>query len=264
MRLRIGPLLVLLVTEAALARPHVRRHFEPTDLELEDPGTCELDFETGMVRGQDPWRLVAPDFELDLGLTQWLELDLDGAYAIEGAPGKPFTFDHESPDPLWPSLKVGLVDLVDEEATRTYALGAQLGPKLATFSGGHGVGVEGLLLGGVGSGGTQFSFNLGGFVDPAPAQHSPRPIAVEMGITWDQDLNKAGTYAISTDLSGVVFASHDPAQLQAAFGPVYTATDWLDLSLTGLVGFLPGSDRYGLLFGFSPHFGVWEPEKPTD
>ena len=264
MRLRIVPLVVLLFTDAALARPHVRRHFEPTDLELEDPGTCELDFETGLVRSQDPWRVAAPDFELDLGLTRWLEVDVDGAYAVEGAPGKPFTFDHAAPDPLWPSVKVGVVDLVDEQATSTYALGAQLGPKLPTFSGGHGVGVEGLLLGGVGLGGTQFSFNLGGFVDPAPARQSPRPVAVEAGITWDQDLNKSGSCAISTDLSGVVFASHDPAQLQAAFGPVYTATKWLDLSLTGLVGFLPGSDRYGLLFGFSPHFGVWNPEPPRD
>lgn len=247
-----------------MARPHVRQHFEPTDLELEDPGTCELDFQTGLVRSQDPWRVVAPDFELDLGLTRWLELDLDGAYAVEGAPGKPFSFDHAAPDPLWPSLKVGLADAFDEQTSTTYAFGAQLGPKLPTFPGGHGVGVEGLLLGGVGLGSTQLSLNLGGFVDPAPAPQSPRPVAVEAGVTWDQDLDKSGRCAISTDLSGVVFASHDPAQLQAAFGPVYTATNWLELSLTGLVGFLPGSDRYGLLLGFSPHFGVWKPEKPSD
>jgi hypothetical protein len=263
MTMRVAPLLALLVAQPAFARPHVRRHFEPTDLELEAPGTAELDFETGFVRGQDPWRLVAPDFELDLGLTQWLELDLDGAYAIEGAPGKPFSFDHSAPDPLWPSFKAGVVDLVDEETSRTYALGAQLGPKLPTFPGGHGVGVEGLLLGGVGMGRTTFSFNLGGFVDPAPDRDSPRPIGIETGITWDQDLDAAGHYSISTDLSGVVFVSSDPTQLQAACGPVVEATSWLDLSLTGVFGILPGGDRYGALLGFSPHFGVWNPETDT-
>jgi len=255
---------VLLVAPVAFARTHVRRHFEPTDLELEEPGTTELDLETGFVRSQDAWRAVVPDFELDLGLTPWLELDVDGAYAIEGAPGKAFSFDHAAPDPLWPSLKIGVVDFVDEAASRTYAIGAQLGPKLPTFPGGHGLGVEGLLLGGVGQGATQFSFNLGGFVDPAPGLGSPRPIGVESGVTWDQDLDAAGHYSLSTDLSGVVFASHDPAQLQAAFGPVVEATSWLDLSLTGLFGFLPGSDRYGVMFGFSPHFGVWKHESPKD
>jgi hypothetical protein len=258
--LRAAPLLIVLVAAPALGRPHVRRHFEPTDLELEEPGTTELDLEVGYMRGQDAARVVVPDFEVDLGLAKWLELDIDGAYAIEGAPGKPFSFDHEAPDPLWPSLKAGVVDLVDEELSQTYAVGAQLGPKLPTYSGGHGFGVEGLLLGGVSLGATQFSCNLGGFVDPAPERGSPRPIGVESGITWDQDLDRAGHYAISTDLSGVVFVSHDPAQLQAAFGPVVEATSWLDLSLTGLLGFLPGSDRYGVVLGFSPHFGVWNAE----
>jgi hypothetical protein len=261
--MRLAPLLAVLVAPPVLARPHVRRHFEPTDLELEAPGTAELDFETGFVRGQDPWRLVAPDFELDLGFAKWLEIDVDGAYAVERAPGKPFTFDHAAPDPLWPSCKVGVVDLVDDEAKRTYALGAQLGPKLPTYSGGHGFGVEGLLLGGVTMGATTFSFNVGGFVDPAPARKSPRPIGFESGVTWDQDLDAAGHYSLSTDLAGVVFASDDPTQLQVAFGPVVEVSSWLDLSLTSIYGILPGGDRYGALFGFSPHFGVWNPERPA-
>src|SRR5260221_7205267 len=148
MRLRVEPWALLLVTHVALGRP-VRRHFEPTDLELEAPGSTELDLQFGVVRSQDPWRVVAPDFELDLGLTQWLELDVDGAYAVEGAPGKPFSFDHAAPDPLWPSLKLGILDIADEEAACMYAFGAQLGPKLPTYPGSRGVGAEGLLLAGL-------------------------------------------------------------------------------------------------------------------
>lgn len=254
------PLLVLLLASSAIARPRVRRHFEPTDLELEEPGTTELDFETGVVRGPDALRVLAPDFEVDFGLAKWLEVDVDGAYAVEGAPGKPFSFDHSVPDPLWPSCKIGVVDVVDKEAARTYALGAQLGPKLPTFSGTYGFGAEGLLLGGISLGATSFAFNVGGFVDPAPSRHAARPIGVESGITWDQDLDAHGRYSLTTDVSGVVFFSQDPAQLQLAFGPGFAATDWLDLSLIGLLGVLPGSDRYGAVLGFSPHFGLWRPE----
>jgi hypothetical protein len=206
---------------------------------------------------------VAPDFELDLGLTKWLEIDVDGAYAIEGAPGKPYTFDHAAPDPLWPSFKLGLVDWEDKRMKRTYGLGFQFGPKLPTFSGGDGVGVEGLLLGGLSLGGTRLALNVGGFADPAPDGKSPRPVGVENGIDWEQDLDKDGTYALGGELSSVVFFSSDAAQLQATFGGTYAATDWLDLSMTGLMGFLPGSDRYGLMLGFAPHLALWTPP-PND
>jgi hypothetical protein len=260
MRLRLAPCAVLLCAQAALARPHVRRHFEPTDLQFETPGTTELDVEFGSVHGQDAWRIVAPDFELDLGLTPWLEIDVDGAYAVEGAPGKPYTFDHAAPDPLWPSFKLGLVDWEDKRMKRTYGLGLQFGPKLPTFSGGDGVGVEGLLLGGLALGGTRLALNMGGFADPAPDGKSPRPVGIENGIDWEQDLDKDGTYALGGELSSVVFFSSDPAQLQATFGGTYAATAWLDLSMTGLMGFLPGSDRYGLMLGFAPHLALWAPE----
>lgn len=259
MTVRVAPLVALLLTPPALARPHLRRHFEPTDLELELPGTVQLDLEVGLVRSQDPWRLVVPDFDLDVGLATWLELGLNGGYALEGAPGESFSLDHSTSDPLWASAKVGLLDLVDEEASRSYALGLQAGPKLPTFPGGHGVGVEGLLLGGVGLGATTLSVNVGGFVDPAQAGSNQRPIAFESGITWDQDLDHAGHYSISTDLSGVVFAHHEPAELELAVGPVVEVASWLDLSFTAVLGLLPSGDRYGALFGFSPHLQVWHP-----
>jgi hypothetical protein len=191
---------------------------------------------------------------------EWLELDVDGAYAIEGAPGKPFSLDHSSPDPLWTSLKFGLVDIVDDQAARTYGIATQLGPKWPTFRGAHGVGVEGLLIGGLGFRGTLLALNVGGFIDPAPARSSPRPIAVEAGLDWSQDLDEAGRYSVDAGLSGVKFISDHPAELQLELGPTYAATEWLDVSVVGLVGFLSGGDRYGVLLGFSPHFGVWRPE----
>jgi hypothetical protein len=245
------------LASSAHARPHVRRHFEPTDLELETPGMLEVDLQFGFVKSNDPWRLVVPDYEVDLGLTNWLELDVDGAYAVEGAPGKSFTLDHPAVDPLWVSLKAELLDIADATAGRNYALGVQLGPKLPFFPGGRGVGVEGLLLGGMRVGRTTLSLNLGGLVDPSPAPGAARPVGLEGGIAWNHDLDATGTWAIGGQLSSVVFVSDDPAQLQAAFGPTFTPVRWLDLSLTGIAGFLPGSDRYGVLVGVSPYVPLW-------
>lgn len=248
---------VLALTRTGQARPHVRKHFEPTDLEFEEPGMTELDLETGFVRGPDAWRLVAPDFELDLGLTKWLELGIDGAYAIEGAPGESYSFDHSAPDPLWPALKIGFLDVDDNESGRAFALGTQLGPKLPTFPGGHGIGFEGLLLAGTRLGHSDISLNVGGLVDPAPAV-GPRPVGFEASVSFDRDLDTQGTWTVGGVLSSVVFTSPDPAQLQVAFGPTYAAASWLDLSVTGILGFLPGGDKYGALFGFAPHLPLWK------
>jgi hypothetical protein len=248
---------VLFVASGALAKPHLRKHFEPTDLDLEAPGITSLDVQVGAVRSQDAWRIVIPDFEVDVGLTHFLELDIDGAYAVEGEPGRPFTLDHAAPDSLWPSLKLGLADWNDRVKGQTYAFGGQLGPKLPTFPGGHGVGVEGLMLAGIASKSERIALNVGGFIDPANDASNARPVGLEAGLDWSNNLDDAGIYSLDAGASGVKFLSHDPTQLQLAFGPGYSPYPWLDLSLTALLGLLPGSDRFGLLLGVSPEFAVW-------
>src|SRR3569833_1453120 len=106
-------LLVVLATFFIPALAHAKRHpqFEPTDLELEAPGTMELDLQLGLVKGSDAHRVVLPDFEFDLGLLETLELDIDGTYSIAGLPdGTPLFLDHSAPDNLWVSAKIGLYD----------------------------------------------------------------------------------------------------------------------------------------------------------
>src|SRR5262245_40873985 len=71
--------LALCWVSVAHARP-VRRLFEPTDLEFEDPGVVEADLQFGVVRGEESYRIAVPDAELDLGLTSNLEFDLDGQF----------------------------------------------------------------------------------------------------------------------------------------------------------------------------------------
>jgi hypothetical protein len=245
----------------ALARRGVRPLFEPTDLELEDPGVSELDLQAGVIRGQGPWRLVIPDFELDLGLLPNLEFDVDGAYALQASEPGSFRFENAAPDNLWLAAKIGIYDWVDEgkspEELTAWAVGAQVGPKLPAAVGSHGVGVEALALVGHVLGRAHFVLNTGVFADPHPSPTSPRPVGIELGIDYDCDLDKGGHYQILAQVAGVRFLSSDPHQLLANAGLGYSPTPATQLSLIALVGFLEGSDRYGALLGLTQKIGIW-------
>ncbi len=238
----------------------VRPFFEPTDLELEVPGTVEVDTQFGLVRSQGPFRLVMPDFEVDLGILNNLELDVDGAYAIEGPAQGPFRLDHAAPDSLWTSLKVGLLDVRGARDDWAIAFGTQLGPKLPVATGTHGLGVEGLLLLGLNlpPRGTHLALNLGAFRDPRVDPVIQHPLGIEAGLDIDQDLDSEGTFSLTGELSGVHFLSDDPAELMVTAGGAYAPREWLELSLTGMLGFLSGNDRYGVLLGVSPKFAAWK------
>jgi hypothetical protein len=243
---------VLLATSPAFARRGVRPLFEPTDLELEKTGTMDIDVQTGVIRSQGPARVVIPDFELDFGILRNLELDIDGAYAIEGPATGPFSFDHAAPDSLWVGAKIGVFDWTDDDSKSSWALGLQIGPKLPTASGSHGVGGEALVLIGHAFYKTHLVLNAGAFADPFPDPTSKRPIGLELGLDLDQDLDNSGRFSLTGELSGVRFVSGDAPQLLATTGLQFSATENLDLSLVVLVGFLEGSDRYGALIGVSP------------
>ena len=142
------------------------------------------------------------------------------------------------------------------QTTQPWAVGLQIGPKLPVASGAHGIGGEALALIGHTRGTTHLVLNAGVFSDPHPDPTSPRPVGIELGLDLDQDLDAAGRFSLTGELSGVRFLSSDPAQLLATAGITFGANDDLDLSLVALVGFLDGADRYGALIGVSPkiHF----------
>jgi hypothetical protein len=231
--------------------------FEPTDLEMEDPGTLEVDLQFGVLRGEAPWRTPAPDFEVDIGLAPGVEIDVDGAYAIEGPDDGGFSFDHAGPDDLWVAAKLGLYDEVDEGADAGWAIGAQLGPKLPAARDAHGIGYEGLILVGRHWGNdSHLALNVGGLVDPGGAVAARRPVGLEGGL--DLSVGLRGTsLSVSGELAGVVFFSADPHQLHATAGITWATTKALDVSLIGLIGFLRGGDRAGVLLGVSPKIALW-------
>lgn len=250
--------LALLLPSSAHAR-RVRPLFEPTDLELEAPGIVELDLQVGAARSEDgPFRVVVPDFEVDVGILEFLEFDLDGAYAIEGPDSGPFRLDHPAPDSLWAALKVGLYDSNDPGDESSIALGMQFGPKLPVPTV-HGIGAEGLLLFATKYKRLEAVWNAGGFMDPAPSGDAARPRGLEFGVDINLDLDEAGTFAADGGGSFVRFWSHDRDQLLLTAGMTWSPTDMLDLSIVGFMGFLPGGDRYGVLLGIAPKLRLYRP-----
>ncbi len=255
---RLALLVLLLTPGVARARRHPQ--FEPTDLELEEPGTAELDLQFGFVKGSDAHRIVTPDFELDLGLLDNLELDIDGTESIKGAADDhPLVLVHNSFDNLWVSLKVGLYDdhiydSKDEDAKNGWAVGFQVGPKIPTGVDEHGLGVEGLFLIGHHDGAIHLVLGIGGLIDPHLSE-TGRPYGLESGLDVVYDLSDK--WALLGELAGSIFGSNDSRQAGGTFGVQYSPTDKLDLSIVGAYGFLDGNDPYGIFFGVSPKASIW-------
>jgi hypothetical protein len=246
--------ILLGLPRAAFAAKH---HFEPTDLELQDPGLLEADFQLGVARSDGPWRAVLPDAELNLGLAPNVEIDVDFAFGIEGPQRGAFSFDHAVADNVWLATKLGLWDVRDEAAGTAWAFGLQLGPKLPLAPGARGIGYEALLLFGRTIRSTHLALNVGGLVDPGAEVSRKRPIGVEMGLDVDQDLGPDGTFSLLGEIGGIHWFTGDPDQLQVTAGIQWSPSDLLDLSLGAMVGLPPGSDRYAVLLGVSPKVRLW-------
>lgn len=242
------------------AEASIRPLFEPTDLELEDPGVIDFDFQLGVIRGRDPWRIVVPDFEFDFGVSRNFELDLDGTYALEGTSHGPFDQPHALPDALWTSLKVGLVDWYDDKVKQAWAAGFQVGPKFPVARGNQGLGAEGLMLLGYTWHKAHFVLNAGMLADPRPDSTLPHPVGIELGLDLQVSLDSREHYAFLGELSGVRFITDYPHQALSTAGFQYSPSKYLDLSIVALYGWLGGSDRYGLLFGVSPKLKLFSAE----
>jgi hypothetical protein len=243
------------VCASASARAGKHPRFEPTDLELENPGTTEIDLQMGPVKGPDASRIVVPDFEIDLGILPNLELDLDGAYGVEGVPtGAPRFLDHSAPENLWLSVKLGIFDLHEDNGD-AWAGGIQLGPKLPAATDTHGIGFEALALIARMVGRVHLVGQIGGLWDPHEGT-SPRPYGIEGGLDLELVLVQ-DKWSLLGELGGIWYGSPDSNQLAATLGIQYSPSQRLDLSVVAMVGFLDGSDPYGLLFGVSPKFSLW-------
>lgn len=253
----LASVLLLALPVAAAAREHVRRRFDPDDLELDEAGVVHADVAFGIVRGETAGRWLMPDFDIDIGLASNVELGLDGAWALEGKPGNDYSFDHAAPSNLWINTKIALAGQHDKANDRAWAFGVQLGPRAALAPDAHGTGGQAMVLLGGRFKRAHAVVSGGGMIDAGSAVLGGRPTAVLAGLDVGFDLDKDGTWSIIADLGGVFFFSSDRNQIATTFGPVYALTSWLDISINGLVGPLAGGDHYGAFLQLSPKIPVF-------
>lgn len=228
--------------------------FEPTDLELEDPGTLDVDVQAGAFSGA-PSRPLVTDLELDLGVLPNLELNVDAAFYGEGPAGGAFRFDKRRADPVWTALKFGVWDGRDATTKTAWALGAQLGPRFALARDLHGVGYEALLLLGRVIPSWHFVGNAG-FLYDAPTGAVPhRSVGWEIGLDISRELGK--TWALIGEVATVRFLSDDDPQLYATLGVARSFGAHLDVSAIVLAGYPPNGDHFGFLLGASPKLDLF-------
>lgn len=236
----------------AESRP-TRPRFEPTDLDLEDTGVAEFDMQFGPTRGDATSasgnRLVLPDFEFDLGLTPNVEVDIDGAFGFDRYDQPTRRFVGE---PLWTGVKLGFVDMKSDDRRRSFAVGMQLGPRIATAGDDRGVGYGALALIGLNDGSVHTVINAGGFVDPGPEITQGQHKSAVGGIDFSLDLDARSVWEIDAEFAVAHYFSPDPDEVAGSLGGSLDISKNLELSLTGIAGFLPGYDRFALLMGVTP------------
>jgi hypothetical protein len=252
-----GMVAALLLQTGLAHAQSVRRRFDPEDLKLEEPGVIHADVALGVVRGPTAGRWLVPDFDLDVGLTSNVELGLDGAVSLEGTSDRRYALDHLSGDNLWLSSKLGLWERRNDAQKTAWAVGTQLGPRVPVSPGAHGAGFQGLALLGRSNGPMHLVLNLGGLADPGSQVSRGRPVALLTGIDAAFDLDSKGTWSLAADLSGAFFASGADAQLSCTAGLVWSVSSKVDIGVSGLLGFLAGGDRYGVLVNLSPKLGLF-------
>jgi hypothetical protein len=225
-RTRAALALGLVVTPALFAGPAAARsrrpRFEPTDLELEDVGTAEFDVQAGPTvgGGENGNRFIVPDMEMDLGLTSNVELDVEGAFAVDHFDGPHPRMDGEA---LWTAVKLGLFDSRDAGGRHTLAGGIQLGPRLPTI-GTRGIGYAGLALLGVGVYRTHLVGNVGAIVDPGEHVTSGQAKSFVAGVDLDLDLDAHGTWSFVGEVGAAYYVSPDPNEVTLTAGFSWAVT----------------------------------------
>lgn len=232
-----------------------RRHFEPDDLQLEAPGILDLDLQLGPVWGNSASgdHVLMPDFEVGLGLTRNVELDVSGTFTIDRENGQ----RHVTGDSLWVATKLGVFDLIDGTGN-VWAVGLELGPRLPTLdAGGIGYGALGLL--GWTHRGLALVLNVGSFIDPGASANAGHPTSLLFGLDLNAALDDRGRFSLQSELGFAHYLSTDPDELAYTLGTTYALTGHLDISVMALSGFLPNTDHWGVLLGVSPQLELWRP-----
>jgi hypothetical protein len=238
----------LLSPSRAQARRLFRARFEVDTLEVEKPGKLAFDAQLGSVYGDgaDGSRLILPDFEIDLGITNWLELDIDTGFSYVDIDNRKRKWVGQ---PIWTALRFDLYSEQNEATGRNFGVGVQAGPRLPNLRYLGGVGFAGLVLFGGGTRTFHVVANLGGTADVEQA------LAFNYGISAGYEFDSK--VSIVGQVAGVYYFRRDTDQLLLLFGVARAITDDLELELLALAGPVHDGDRLGLLVGMTYRTGLW-------
>jgi hypothetical protein len=240
--------LFLLLPARAQARRFYRARFETEALELELPGEIEVDSQVGGFYGdgRDGVRVLAPDVEVDFGICEWLEIDLDGALSFTQLE----SIHHQiAGDPLWLSARVDALNWRDQRSDAHFGIGVQVGPRLPSVHTPKGVGFAGLLLIGGGTRALHLVANVGALIDYGQER------AILYGIDGEYEFGER--WSLLANVAAVYYFGGDPPQLLIDAGFSYKPTERLGFSLLVIGGPLVEGDRAGGLFGVSYSFQGW-------
>lgn len=238
---------VFLLPARAEARRFYRARFETDTLELELPGEIEIDSQVGGFYGDghDKSRLVVPDVEIDVGVLDWLEIDLDAALIVSQLEPEQVMLVG---DPIWLTARVDVLNLRDSESGATFGIGLQAGPRLPSVQTPVGVGFGGLVLFGGGTRDLHVIANVGALLDYKQKRAVLYGVDVEyeLGERWSVLGNFAAAYYFG-----------DPQQLLLGAGGAYRPNQRVELSLLAIGGPFVHGDRAGGLFGVSYSLQAW-------
>jgi hypothetical protein len=234
------------------ARAHARRfyraRFETEALDLELPGEIEIDSQSGGYygNGQDGSRLLVPDVEIDVGICDWLEIDLDAALSITQLQTQHVQI---AGDPIWLTARVDALNWKDDKDGASFGIGLQAGPRLPSVHTPKGVGVAGLLLIGGGTRALHLVSNVGALFD---YQQHP---AIIYGIDAEYEVGER--WSVLANFAAAYYFRGDPQQLLLDAGFSYKPDQRLAFSFLAIAGPFVRGDRAGALFGVSYSFQAW-------
>jgi hypothetical protein len=238
--------------QPAAARRFFRARFRPGTLEIQKVGELELEAELGGIYGDgdDGSRAPVPDFTLSVGLLRWLELDLDGSFAVTklGRPDREWVGE-----PLWVAARADLYNFKDEQTGSSFGIGVQAGPRLPSVHNARGIGVGALALIGGGTKTLHAVLNLGSTVDAAQSA------SINFGVAVEYELALRHKWSLQGELAGAHYfgAETDPNQLLLLIGFGAELREGCELSLLALTGPVFEGDRLGLLAGFKYDHELW-------
>ncbi|HEY3256865.1 MAG TPA: hypothetical protein VGJ91_23075, partial [Polyangiaceae bacterium] len=203
--------LLLATSRSAHGAP---RHFEPDDLELEHAGILDFDLQVGPLLGTSPSgnHVLLPDFEIGLGLTRRVELDVSGTFIVDRENGQ----RHVTGDALWVATKLGLFDTRDAHGN-AWAFGLELGPRFPTLDA-AGIGYGALGLFGFTHRGVTLVLNAGSLIDPGPSLSEQHPSSLVFGLDLNAELDPRGEWSLQSELGIAHYLSSDPDELAFTLG----------------------------------------------